>query len=433
MSTFRLGTAVVLLAVALAAGTRPVLGQCELAKITATDGAAGDRLGWSVGVNGNHAVVGAYKDDDYGTDSGAAFAYERNGLAWEQVVKLSDLNTGTPSQLTLGDQFGRAVAIKGDLAVDPGAGWQWEAVLRAADFESGDFFGDSVATDGVRVVIGAIGKSRSRGAAYVFKYDAGAPEKWVQESKFLASGAQVYDEFGGAVDIDGDWVVVGATHGNMNTGEAYVFQREPGTGWQEVQKLTALNDAGQDDSAGQDNFGNSVSLSGDRLVVGARYNDDACPEINYCNSGSAYVFRWEDPMWVIEKKLTAADAEMSDSFGISVSLNDELLFIGAYNGNDPGDVETGSAYLYRRDRASWIEVTEFNGSESETGDRFGISVGLGGDYAIVGAYSDDDNGSTAGAAYLFAAGPGEDCNGNGISDECDRGNLPGPEQQRYSG
>ena len=427
------------LAVGLAVGS--AVAQCQIAQIKAADGAEGDRFGWAVAISGDNALVGAYKDNDYGTGSGAAFVFQRNGLAWEQVVKLSDLNAGTADELTAGDEYGKAVAICGDIAVvgarrreesvalDCGAVyvyrrrssvlWSAETVLHATDFATGDLFGDSVATDGDRIVASAVGKNEGQGAAYVFRYDPGDENRWVEEAKLVGSDSQPGDRFGTAVAIDGDSLVIGAIYVNAGAGAVYLFDFDSAAGWQEAQKLTAVDQGGNDDSDEHDSFGNSVALSGNRLAVGSKYNDDACPNLNYCNSGSVYVFRHAASAWAIESKLVASDAAQGDEFGRSVSLGDTWLLVGAYRGNDPGDVETGSAYLYHREGAQWREAVEFNGNQSADADRFGVSVALGGDYAIVGAYSNDDIGSTAGAGYLFRITLDDDCNNNGAPDECD--------------
>jgi hypothetical protein len=155
------------------------------------------------------------------------------------------------------------------------------------------------------------------------------------------------------------------------------------------QKLTAS------DGVASDRFGCSVSLSGDTALIGAEDEYDSL----YL-SGSAYVFTRSGTTWTQQAKLTAADAAAGDYFGSSVSLDGDTAFIGAYYGGDNG-VDSGSAYVFTRSGTTWTQQAKLIASDGTYNDRFGSSVSLEGDTALIGAYFDDDNGDNSGSVYVF--------------------------------
>jgi len=265
------------------------------AKLLAADGAAYDRFGVSVALSADRIVVGAYLDDDNGTDSGSAYVFRWDGSQWVQEQK-----------------------------------------LLAADGAPGDLFGVSVALFGDRIVVGAQlddDNGYNSGSAYMFRWDG---SQWVQEAKLLPTDGAAYDEFGLSVAVSGDRIVVGAIYDDdngTNSGSAYVF-RWDGSQWVQEQKLLAA------DGAAGDFFGRSVALFGDRIVVGAQLDDD-----NGTDSGSAYMFRWDGSQWVQEAKLLPTDGAAVDEFGVSVALSGDRIVVGAYGDDDNGP-NSGSAYVF---------------------------------------------------------------------------------------
>ena len=161
------------------------------------------------------------------------------------------------------------------------------------------------------------------------------------ESKLTASDGAEFDEFG-RVSISGDYAVIGAYGDDDNgnrSGSAYIFERDGAGNWSETQKLTAS------DGAGFDQFGSSVSISGDYAVIGASYDSD-----DGFNSGSAYIFERNGAgVWSETQKLTASDAAEFDYFGV-VSISGDYAVIGAYWDDDNGN-NSGSAYVFERDGA----------------------------------------------------------------------------------
>ncbi len=137
-----------------------------------------------------------------------------------------------------------------------------------------------------------------------------------------------------------------------------------------------------DDGAAGDVFGESVSISGDVAVVGARLDDD-----NGNASGSAYVFRWNGSAWVQQAKLTASDGAAGDFFGFSVSISGDVAVIGAFFDDDNG-INSGSAYVFQKPVGGWVDMTQtakLTASDGAANDIFGHSVSISGEVAVVGA------------------------------------------------
>ena len=219
-------------------------------------------------------------------------------------------------------------------------------------------------------------------------------------AKILASDGAVSDLFGQSVAISGDYAIVGALGDDDNgsaSGSAYVFRRTGANTWDSGTKILAA------DGAENDYFGYSVAISGYYAIVGARFDDD-----NGSQSGSAYVFRRTGTnTWDSGTKILASDGAENDYFGISVAISGDYAIVGAYLDDDNGS-GSGSAYVFRRtgtNTNTWDSGTKVLASDGAADDWFGYSVAISGDYAIVGAYRDDDNGSESGSAYIRYVAP----------------------------
>ena len=382
----------VLLLAALAANVN-----ADEVKITASDGVEDDLFGGSVAISGDLAVVGAIKEDDAGSYSGSAYIFKRNGDAWIEHAKI------TASDGTAGDLFGGSVAISGDYVVvgaymdddvgrDSGSAyifkrdgdaWTEQAKITASDGARVHYFGFKVAISGDYVVVGAPGNS-----AYIFKRDGDA---WTEQAKITASDGETWDSFGFGVAISGEYVVVGVYRDDdvgRDSGSAYIFKRD-GDAWTEQAKITAS------DGAADDYFGRSVAISGEYVVVGAHGNDDAGKY-----TGSAYIFKRNGDAWAEQAKITASDGAADDHFGRNVAISGEYVVVGAHGNDDAGSV-SGSAYIFKRNETGWTEQDKITASDGAADDNFGISVAISGDLAVVGANGDDDAGSYSGSAYIY--------------------------------
>ncbi len=221
------------------------------------------------------------------------------------------------------------------------------------------------------------------------------------EIKLKASDGAEYDFLGKAVAISGNLAIAGAV--GSGSASAYIFVRNQGwqDNWGEVSKLTA-----SDGAAGGDNFGLSVAISGDLAIVGAYMDDDIAQE-----AGSAYIFarnQGGQDNWGQVKKLTASDGAGSDEFGWSVAINGDLAIVGA-RFEDEWAGKSGSAYIFARNQGgpdNWGQLKKLTASDGAAYDRFGGSVSISGDQAIVGAYVHNYNGHASGSAYIFARNQG---------------------------
>jgi hypothetical protein len=217
-----------------------------------------------------------------------------------------------------------------------------------------------------------------------------------RETKLLPRDGAADDRFGESVSVSGDTALVGARYDDDNgsaSGTAYVFVRSGGV-WTEQAKLLAS------DVAAGDYFGDSVSVSGDTALIGASGDDDSGSV-----SGSAYVFVRSGGVWTEQAKLLASDGAAGDGFGVSVSLSGDTALIGARYDDDNGEW-SGSAYVFVRSGGLWTEQAKLLASDGAAQDDFGRCVSLSGDTALVGARYDDDNGSASGSAYVFVRSDG---------------------------
>ena len=422
-------------------------------KLIASDGALGDGLGSSVDIFGDVAIVGSPNDDTNGGDSGSAYVYRFTGFSWVTEAKL------LASDGSWADSFANAVSVCGDVAIvgaylddDNGSNsgsayafrfdglhWNQEDKFIAPDGVTGDFFAKSVAVSGDVVVIGADGDDyhgENSGSGHVFRFTGSS---WVHETKLVASDGLGADYFGESVALCGDTVVIGAS-GDDDKGpgsaSAYIFGLE-GTTWEEKHFPSVFDDGGFfgrsvsicgdvamagesvnvhpssatifrfDGShwfeearlpvpvgAENDYFGCSVSVSGDAAVIGATFSD-----VQGLDSGSAYVFRFDGTNWTQEAKLIPSDGDNGDFFGRRVAISGDAAVIGAWNDDDP--CNAGSAYIFRFDGSDWLEEAKLIPSDGSEDDKFGLNVAISGDVAVIGARFDDDKGADSGSVYVF--------------------------------
>ncbi len=205
----------------------------------------------------------------------------------------------------------------------------------------------------------------------------------IVEQKLTFADADSGDLIGGSVAITSDYAIVGAMGDGGYTGAAYLFERH-GDSWDPEVKVTA------DDGAAMDYFGRSVSIDGPYAVVGAMYHNGW--------QGAAYVF-YRDPAqgWMQQAKLEPSGGYGNMLFGSSVSISGDDIIVGAYgyDGNE------GAAYVFTQDGSSWTEQAGLSSTEPWAGRKFGTSVDIHGDHAVIGAPEEDENGMRSGAAYVF--------------------------------
>gem|GEM_PF-4371421 len=244
----------------------------EIQKLTAIEGTIDDHFGYSVSIDGDTALIGAYGDDYH---KGSAYIFTRSENTWTQQTKLSAID---------GNQY--------------------------------DYFGLSVSIDGDIALIGAVGDDYHKGSAYIFTR---SENTWTQQIKLTAIDGTAYDRFGYSVSIDGDSVIIGSESDDEHKGSAYIFTCTENT-WTQQIKLTVF------EGVAFDYFSNSVSISGDTALIAA-FGDDEY-------KGSAYIFTCNENIWTQQIKLIATDGIEDDSFGYSVSISGDTVLIGAYGDDE---------------------------------------------------------------------------------------------------
>lgn len=209
------------------------------------------------------------------------------------------------------------------------------------------------------------------------------------QDKLLASSATAQDQFGWATAHTARFAVVGALF-EAGSGAAYVYEAAGG-GWRDSGRLVAAN------PTGADQFGSTVSVWGRTVLVGAPFSDS--PPLDF--TGSAHVFVQSGSVWSETQVLHASDLEANDQFGFSVSINNDMLAIGAPLKGLPALNGAGVVYLFEDQGGTWVEIDQLSASDAEAGDSFGLSVSISGDTLLVGAPFNDDGGASAGSAYVF--------------------------------
>ncbi|MCC7313301.1 MAG: VCBS repeat-containing protein [Planctomycetes bacterium] len=272
----------------------------EQAKLTAADAAANDRFGNWVAIDGDTALIGSYLDDHAGgIDAGSAYVFVRENGIWSQQAKL------VAQDAAVLDQFGVLLSIDDDTAV--------------------------VGSHLVNLPQGA-----DAGAAYVFERLNGV---WAQTARLTASNAGANDRFGQSVVVSGETIVVGAHNreiaGQAGAGAVYVFNKQGGV-WTETADLIAS------DAAADAHFGFAVGLSGNVLMAGSVLDSHTGGLV----AGSAYAFLRSGNAWTEVTQLVASDASDGDEFGVSLAMSGDRVLIGSYLHDQPGGMDAGAAYLF---------------------------------------------------------------------------------------
>jgi hypothetical protein len=415
--------------------------------------------------NGNGA-----SSDNSSLYSGAVYVYKRDGVSWSQEAYIKAVNSESY------DCFGNAISLSGDtLAVGAvsessnlttitngsviadnnlggsngavyvykrtGANWIQEAYIKAANSNVLDQFGNTVSLSGDTLIVGSVSESsnqttitngagassdgslRDSGAVYIYKRSAGS---WSQEAYIKASNANRDDYFSNSVSINGDTLAVGAIAEDSNqttiingsnastdnslsySGAVYIYKRQ-GITWTQEAYVKAVN------AKGGESFGNSVSVSGDTLSVGAPYErssqtnitngEAASSDESSASSGAVYIYKRLGIIWKQEAYIKAANSDAIDYFGEFLSLSTDTLAVGAKyessnqtiitNGenasSDNSLTDSGAVYVYKRSGGSWSQEAYIKAVNANDGDHFGQSLSINGDSLVVGAPFENSN------------------------------------------
>ena len=355
----------------------------------APDGLINDNFGYSVAISGDYAVVGSpFNDIDGKNNQGAAYVFKRENGTWTLNQKI----TATTGQE--GDLFGYSVAIEGDYiivgAINAGSrgeaysfrreisGWIFEGTLISTYVQLSDNFGCSMAISGGYAVIGsqtADVNATDCGAVHIYHR---INYSWLPVQRIIASDAMNHDNFGNSVAISGDYIMIGAYHDDIGTkidqGSAYIFHKNINNLWIEEQKLVASN------GNTNDSFGLSVSLSNDYAVIGSPFFDNGMA----VNQGSTYVFHRVGVNWTQDLQILVPDGKSNDAFGYGVSIDGDYLLVGAFNGGAVSNNQ-GLAYLYKKSGSSWNFLRKLHEPAAEKNNFFGYSLHINGNSFLIAA------------------------------------------------
>jgi hypothetical protein len=251
-----------------------------------------------------------------------------------------------------------------------GTRWVEVTKLTSADGKANDAFGRSVSIDGHTVMIGApdadVGAKTDEGAVYVYTLEG---TSWIQKQKLTAiTYGAALDHFGSSLSISGNNAIIGSPYADVDDngqqGAAYMFEFA-GTTWYLKQRITAS------DGATAAGFGWSVSISGNHAIVGA-----PTATVTSSQQGAAYVYFYNNVLWQEEEKLTAADGLTRDNFGTTVSISGDYAIVGSAGDDIAANNDQGSAYLFRRTSSEWRPLQKFSHPAGSDKDGFGHSISL---------------------------------------------------------
>jgi hypothetical protein len=324
-------------------------------ELTSADIGNKDRFGDAVGIDGNYIIVGAPYDSLNTVEyNGSAYIFFYNGTTWIQQAKIINPNT-----TDVRDYFGNSVDISGDMAII--------GVYQHDDLSNAD-----------------------EGRAYGFKRNG---TSWSQNGVFSAPGGMAGAYFGFSVSVYGSYIAISAPFFDLPTGLGAIFVFfNNGTSWTFQQRLTASD-------PGNDQFGYSISLYNNTIAVGAR---SAFEE--YANQGSAYVFFRTGTSWSQQAKLVIPKSNL---FGNSVSISGDFLLIGApdtrgYDACGTTAISVlGKCYAFKRTGVAWERFMVIEMPGVNDGDLFGTAVAIDDQYITVGARGVDINGVSASGKVIF--------------------------------
>jgi hypothetical protein len=388
-------------------------GWTQQQKLTSAPRGVGAQHGNAVAVNGGTMVVGARFDSTTASQAGAAFVYVLNGSAWSQQAVL------LAPDGALGDKFGYSVAISQDTIVvgsynddtafsnggsayvyiRSGTSWTFQQKLLPSDGTADDEFGNAVGMTGEVIVVGShfadLPGNSQAGSAYIYRRSGTV---WSETQKLIptqgTNGVILGDHFGESVAVS-SMIAVGASGDDSPetaAGAVYLYA-ESGGGYVPQQKIFMAS------GTNGDRFGSSVAIEGNTLVGGAR--EDA-PFAGQTARGSAYVFEFNGSSWVSQGQLLASDGAAFDRFGWSVAVSNNTVAVGAREDDTAAGADAGSAYVYKRSGSTWSEQQKLAPTDTFNGDRFGSGVALSfGDLVVGAAEKALTSPNGQGAAYYF--------------------------------
>lgn len=365
-----------------------------------------EHYGWSMAMDENWLVVGTpHATTGAGQDAGKVIIYQKNGDNWDEFQVLVDAEGNTFQNYGFSVDMKSSVLVVGAIGTFQegpftgkalvyefdGTDWQLTNTIQASDAAAGNYFGHSVATNGSRVIVGAIkadGEAAASGAVYDFTKVNGA---WTFANKLTADDGATNDNFGFSIDInDDDVVVIGSPNQSDfidKSGAAYVFNTD-GAAYAQTAKLKAFA------RTEKDFLGTSVAINRNDIIAGAFLADGLSN-----NAGSAYYFRNEADTWKEIQEVVYPEGELNDYFGKAVAMSDFRLVVGAPKANVGGNPDVGQSYYYEKEGGLWILKQVLDDPEGTAHNYFGAAVIVSSLNLAISARMDDVNRQDGGTVY----------------------------------
>lgn len=402
----------------------------------ASDASARDELGRSVAVSetGNYAIGGAPYHINAGDDPGKAYVFKRSGTSWSEEDQL------TPPNTEFAVRMGDAVDVSGDYAAtgiiyktdewnanrryavggvniykrSPTATWSLEKHITPPTSSWDMQFGMQLGISSSHLIVAIPGDDSggsNSGGALVFGRNVGGPSNWGYIKKIKPSDSQSHDWAGSenGLSLFGDYLALGARY---EDGSLVNPQGNAGAAYIFKKNLGGTDNWGEvkkiapPAEESEARFGSAVALGGTYLAVGARYEDT-----NGANAGAVYLYEKDhggsDNWGYLNKKFIGESAH--DHFGYDVAIAGTTMAIGAPYDDDAGG-DKGAVYIHYKDQGgadNWGQFKKITYPGTSSGNAlFGKDVDLAGDILIVGAPYDDTNVTNGGYVYVFSRNEG---------------------------
>lgn len=347
-------------------------------------------------------------------------SFQVEAQLWNQNQKV------VASDRSVRDYFGESVHLNADRAIvgasatngninenfvgsayildkDANGLWNETQILYASDAKSGDNFGNDVIIDGNYAYVAAITEGSTinsyDGAVYVFELNINGV--WSEIQKITPTDRTLYNNFGKSIKVEGNTLVIGANYTFGTGGAVLIFEKDANDIWNEIQIIQSL------DAESYDEFGSSVSIDGQYILIGTPKEDSQLTD----NSGAAYIFKKNNlGIWEEQQKLIPNTRHINSYFGYNVAIKGDFAFISApYESDfDNSLFEFGAVYIFKKGANNvWTEHQKLLASDLYNNDRFGNEIDINEGNLIIGAYNKSvyTNGTTyyneAGSVYFF--------------------------------
>ena len=376
--------------------------------------AANNSFGGSLALDGDTLVVGSVGQDTLGSNSGAAYVFTRTAGVWSQQAFLKASNPGAS------DNFGRSIDVDGDTLI-VGAPNEDSNALGVGGSQTDN----SAANSGAAYVFVRSGTSWLQ-QAYVKASNTGADDQFGYSVALVGDTAVVgaVNEASNATGVNG----VQSNNSQSKAGATYVFTRS-GSTWSQQAYLKASN------TDNNDQFGIALAMSGETLVIGSAGESSSSPGVNgnqldesQQDAGAAYVFVRTSGVWAQQAYIKASNPGLEDLFGIEVALHGDTLVVGAFHENsnatgvdgnqaDESADDAGAAYVFERNGTTWSQLAYLKASNTQAGDSFGGACAVFGESIVCSAIAESSNATgidgdqandlapQAGACYAFVLEP----------------------------